>query len=111
MNKNEIVEQMAREGRVETLVAVLCNREASELRDLAQMVYLALLSKPDKYIEGIWQRGEMNYYLVRIIKNQFFSNHSPFRDTYTRYSRNSEPIDTIQARDEGEAGIQCREDY
>lgn len=101
MTKYEIIDRIARERRVEQMIENICKHSAPEMKDLAQMVYLAILEKPEETIVGFWERQEINFYLIRIIKNQWQTEHSPFRDMFTRYARKAKDItDALEAYDE-----------
>lgn len=92
MTKNEIIDLIARERRVEQMIQNICKTTSPEMDDLAQMVYLALLTKAEETITGFYQRGELNFLLVRIIKNQWFSNDSPFAYTFKKYKAKAKDI-------------------
>lgn len=75
---SEIVEAIARERRVETLCKNVCKRPEGELSDLSQIVYMALLQTPAALLNDLFENGQLDFYAVRIIKNQYFSNKSRF---------------------------------
>lgn len=84
MSTNDIVEQLARERRVEQMICHICKADGPNLDDLAQMIYEALLLYDEKKITALWEAGQMNFFLVRIIKNQYFSSTSPYHTTYRK---------------------------
>ena len=100
MTKEQIIEQIARERRVEQIVANICKCDTPETNDLAQMVYLFLLEKPSETICGFWERGELNFLIVRMVKNNWETDHSAFRDLYTKYTRKATGLETVQNYDE-----------
>lgn len=55
----------------------------TDIDDLSQMVYEILLEKPPEKLDI--PDEEINYYLTRIIKNQWHSKTSTFYRTYKRY--------------------------
>ena len=71
--KNRVVEEIARNIGV-------CG---TDLDDLSQTVYLALLEMPPEKLDI--PDKEINYYLTRVIKNQWLSNSSPYYRQYKRY--------------------------
>lgn len=90
----EIVGRMA-EGRVvEDLVRNVAHRSRidGDLQDLVQIVYIALLEMDADRLESLAASGEMNFFLVRIIKNQYISKHSPFFDEIRRFRYKSGEI-------------------
>lgn len=92
MNKYEVVETLAREKRVEGLVQVICKVTSPILSDLAQVIYLALLEYDDDKIVELYTKGQMNFFLVRIIKNQWLSSTSPFYRVHRKSSRRSDDL-------------------
>ena len=74
----EIIDQLARERRVETMLANIAKRPVSgTLEDLCQMVYLILLEYDDAKIEDLWEHGQINFFIARILLNQYRSTNSP----------------------------------
>ncbi|MBR1575872.1 MAG: hypothetical protein IJ654_05410 [Bacteroidales bacterium] len=93
MTKREIVEILARERRVETMVQNIAHAPiADDLQDLAQMVYIVLLEYDDEKIEDLWENGQINFFIARIILNQYRTSHSPFYDLVRKFRERSEPI-------------------
>lgn len=77
--RNEIIEELARCRVVEQM----CMRVAKAplrngIDDLAQMVYLALLTYDEAKIVAMYDNGELNFFVARIVMNQYNSRHSPF---------------------------------
>jgi len=89
-----MVEQMARERRVETMVENIARRSLTpELKDLAQMVYLILLEYDEDKLADLWENGQMNFFIARIIINQYRSANSPFFKLFRKYGLKAEDID------------------
>ena len=53
--------------------------------DLLHEVILELYSKDEELINGLIHRGELLYYIVRIMINQYHSSTSPFYCKYKRH--------------------------
>lgn len=85
--KYDIVEQVARGRRVENIIANVCRSSAPEMQDFAQMIYLALLEKEDVLIERLHDRGQLDYYIAAMVRRQWNTDHSAFRDLFSKYSR------------------------
>lgn len=82
----QIIEILAKERRVETLVANISHSElTADLKDLCQMVYLILLEYDDNKILDLWRNRQINFFLARIILNQFRSSNSPFHFIFRKY--------------------------
>ena len=90
LTKMEIVEILAKERRVETLVANIAHSElTADLKDLSQMVYLILLEYDDNKILDLWNNNQINFFLARVIINQYRSSNSPFHAAFRRYQERS----------------------
>lgn len=95
MTRQEIVEQVAREQRVEHFIMNVARTHtlAPDLQDLAQMVYLALLTyDPDKIVD-LWENDELGFFIARIVTNQYRSKDSPWRDIFHRHGIHFHDID------------------
>lgn len=57
--------------------------------DLSQDIYLRLLEKDEELLSGLQERGEMAYYVSRMISNNIFSSTSPYYRKYERFRRMS----------------------
>lgn len=93
MTRNEIVEYLANERRVEAMVENICHHElTADLCDLCQMVYLILLEYDEAKIQYLWENGEINFFIARIIINQYRSSNSPFYSLYLKFQDRSVSI-------------------
>lgn len=89
----EIIDQLARERRVETMLANIAKKPVSgTLEDLCQMVYLILLEYDDAKIEDLWEHGQINFFIARILLNQYRSANSPFYKMFKKYSDKNLPL-------------------
>lgn len=77
-NNSILVDSLARQHVVEHLVASVTKRPAAQLGDLVQMVYEILLRKPARHLHRIARNKALNYYIVAIIRNLYFSKTSPY---------------------------------
>lgn len=79
-----MLEQLAKDKVVENLcrnIGVCSNY----IDDLVQEVYLIMLEYDQEKLKQIYEKGEINYWLTRIIMNQYCSNTSPFYKKYRKY--------------------------
>lgn len=79
--RRKIVEQLARTQRVEQIVGTICKGDAAaadSLGDLSQMVYTVLLTYDAGKVVDLWEKGQMDYFLARIVLNQSRSRRSPY---------------------------------
>ena len=96
MTRTEIVERLARERRVETRVENIARQPLdANLSDLAQMVYLILLEYDEDKLADLWEHGQMQFFIARIIINQYRSTSSPFYKQIRKYASKAEEIDTV----------------
>ena len=82
MTRREIVERIAREQRVEEVIRNVAHvaRLDQDLKDLAQMVYLTLLTYDEDKILDLWENDELGFFIVRVVLTQYRSTDSPWRD-------------------------------
>ena len=84
-NKMTIIETLAKEKRVEALVENIAHHSlTADLKDLCQMVYLVLLEYDDDKILDLWENDQINFFLARIIINQYRSSNSPFHTIFRK---------------------------
>lgn len=98
MTKYEVIEELAASATVEKIVYRLLtgskNRPGFDApQDLIQDVYIYLLDKNDDLICTLYQKGEIGYYILRMVKNQLFSDHSYYFYKYLRFRTLSDGID------------------
>lgn len=94
MSNVEIVEHLAKRKVVEHLVENITRRAATSanMQDLIQIIYLALLEYDSEKIEDLWERGQIKFFIVRIIINQYRTDHSPFADSIRKFARRSKDL-------------------
>lgn len=90
MDKITIIERLARNRSVERLIENISHQSlTADLKDLSQMVYLILLEYDENKIIELYESGEMNFFLVRIILNQYRSTTSTFYYQIRNYAKNA----------------------
>ena len=90
----EIVERIARERRVETMLRNIAKTPlTADLQDLCQMVYVILLEFDEEKIVDLWEKGEINFFIARVLMNQYQSVKSPFYALYRKRQRKQVPIE------------------
>lgn len=99
MGKDEIIARYAREKRVEQMVRNICKGPAADLDDLCGIIYLALLEKPEELIVRGDEEGWLPYFVVNMVRKQWYSDRSSFRAQITRFQRRSSEL-TQQMADE-----------
>lgn len=84
--KSEIVETLARERVVESMIENIAHQHLSaDLKDLSQMVYIILLEYDEEKLQDLWENNQMQFFLARIIINQYRSSNSPFHAIFRKF--------------------------
>lgn len=95
MTKNEVIEELSKEGIVEKIVYKLLSSSKNRFDapdDLIQDIYLLLLEKEDELVISLYNKGEIGYYLLRIARNQLLSKNSPYYTKYIKFRAYSDEI-------------------
>lgn len=93
ITKRDIIETLAKDKRVEMLVENIAHHSlTSDLKDLCQMVYLILLEYDESKLQDLWENDQINFFLARIIINQYRSSNSPFHTIFRKYQGRSVSI-------------------
>lgn len=95
MNKYEVIDIIARDHLVERIVNKLLSSSKNPFdcpEDLIQDIYLLLLQKNDDLIANLYNKGEIGYYLLRVVRNQLLSKNSSYYYTYIKLGANSDDI-------------------
>ena len=96
MGKNEIVNEIAKGKMVEQMVQNIAHQSLSDdLKDLCQMVYLILLEYDEQKLQDLWSNNQMNFFLARIIINQFRSSNSPFHMIFRKHQLKRDEVITF----------------
>ena len=83
LNKNAIIALLAKQRVIEQLVQSLTQSPYKD--DLCQDLYIDLLNKAEDLITGMYYRGELLYFIRRMVSNNINSTTSPFYQKYERY--------------------------
>ena len=89
-SKAHIIETLAEEKRVEALVENIAHHSlTADLQDLCQMVYMIMLEYDEVKLPDLWENDQMNFFLARIILNQYRSSNSPFHTIFRKFQERS----------------------
>ena len=89
-DKETIIETLAKDRRVEPLVENIAHHSlTADLKDLCQMVYLILLEYDESKLQDLWENDQINFFIARIILNQYRSSNSPFHAIFRKYQERS----------------------
>lgn len=90
MTRREIIETLAHEKRVEALVVNIARHPLTDdLRDLCQMVYVILLEYDEEKIQDLWENDQIDFFIIRILLNQYKSANSPFYKMFRKFQSRS----------------------
>ena len=85
MSTREVVERVAKEGWVEECIKTVSGGVwRSEYDDLVQDILMELLDQTK--IVDLYKRGQLRYFIMRIIRNNLQSCTSRFYYRYRRFS-------------------------
>ena len=85
MTVEEVVELVAKEGWIEECIKTVSGGVwRSEYNDLVQDVLVELLDQ--EKIVSLYQRNQLKYYIMRIVRNNLQSSTSRFYYRYRRFS-------------------------
>lgn len=91
VDKNSIIGVLARNREVEKIVENITRSSVSRshphLQDLTQMVYLALLKYEDGRIERMFERGELSFFIARIVINMYETDRSTWYNLFHKYQK------------------------
>lgn len=98
----EVIDTLARDGRVEKIVRSICGRPtlSADLRDLCQLVYLVLLEYRGDLIVDLWEHGEINFFIGRIVLNQYRSRHSRYFNEIVKWQERFKDIDKYKEKED-----------
>lgn len=85
--KYEIIADLARNRVVEEMCCNVAHVSTltDDLKDLAQIIYVALLEYPDALLIDLSKDSAIRFFIARMIINQWNTDHSPFRDLVTHF--------------------------
>lgn len=69
------------------------------LKDLAQDIYLQLLQMDNTKINELYDKGQLRFWIARILTNNIHSKTSPYYYQYKKNNRNSVSINELNADD------------
>ena len=96
MTKSDVLDIIAREHLVDRIVNKLLSSSKNPFdcsEDLIQDVYLLLIEKSDKLIVDLYERGELGYYILKVVRNQLLSVNSKYYYTYIKFGAHSDELD------------------
>lgn len=95
MTKYEVIDIIAKEHIVERIVNKLLSSSKNPFdcpEDLIQDIYLILLNSDENLIVTLYNKGELGFYLLKVVRNQLLSVNSKYYYTYIKFRANSDEI-------------------
>lgn len=92
MTINEIIEELARNKVVEEIISNISKGTFKDTEELAQDIYLDLLTKSPELIIGLYERNELKFFITRMVRNNLFSHNSPYFQKYQRWNERRSEI-------------------
>ena len=102
MTSNQIINELAKNKVIEKLVANISPDDnspgslSSDNQDLSQLIYLTLLEKPNSLIEDLYSKGELIFYVIRIITRNVYSTTSPYYRTIKKFKNKTTDRDDFK---------------
>ena len=96
MTKSDVLDIIAREHLVDRIVNKLLSSSKNPFdcpEDLIQDIYLLLLQKDDDLIINLYNKGEIGYYILKVVRNQLLSVNSKYYYTYIKFGSHSDELD------------------
>lgn len=84
MEKAKIIADIAKEGTLREIIRNVGGTKDEDLKDLEQDIYVELLRKDAALLNDLKEKGELKYFLAKIVKNQIYSKSSPYYRTYKK---------------------------
>ena len=86
LSKTEILEKLGKERQIETWVENIRKTSLKKhaLNDLVQDTYLLLLEMDDEKIETLYEKGELPFFVNRVLLNQLNSTTSAYYYKYVK---------------------------
>lgn len=92
--KQRIIERLANEKTIRTIIQnVAKDSNDPDLDDLEQDIMLELLEKDEELIDSLDEKGQLNYFITRMVMNNIMSKTSRFYYMYKKDNLKNVPID------------------
>lgn len=87
-----MVNIIAKEQMVETIVSNIAKSSDDLLNDLVQEIYLDLLQKDEDKIVKLYESNQIRYFITRIVINNIHSKNSPYWCKLKSFTHNMNEI-------------------
>lgn len=90
--KYKIIEELAQNRAIETIIQNVVQSDDDTLNDLSQMLYEDLLMKPDDKIVQLYKNNQLQYFITRMVLNSVNSKTSRYYYLFARHNNICEEI-------------------
>lgn len=102
MTNAQIINEIANDGLIEEIIGGITYSKFENnenLKDLAQDIYLQLLQMSTDKLNELYDKGQLRFWIARIVVNSIHSKTSPYYYLYKKNNRNSVSINELNADD------------
>ena len=99
----QIINEIANNGLVEEIIQGVSYSKfenTENIKDLAQDIYLQLLQMRTDKLNELYDKGQLRYWIARIVVNSIHSKTSPYFYTYKKEQMQSVSISDIDIDNE-----------
>lgn len=90
--KYKIIEELAQNKTIETIIQNVVTSDDDTLNDLSQMLYEDLLMKDDEKIIQLYKSKQLQFFLTRMVLNSVNSKTSRYYYLFARHNNICEEI-------------------
>lgn len=88
MTKGEIINIIAKDRWVESIIKNIAGDADDLLNDLAQDIYVDLMLKDEEKVVKLYEAKQLKFFITRMVLNNIRSKNSPFWMQYKRFTNN-----------------------
>lgn len=93
ISSRDIINNLAKEKKVEKLVRKYTDFTNNPyIEDLIQDIYVSLMEKENIFIQNLYKNDELDYFIIKMIKNNLYSTTSPFFVKYQKFRTLTEEL-------------------
>lgn len=89
MTNNEMIEDLYKNQVIETMAHNL-RVDSEYFDDLVQEIYLIILSYDNQKLNEIWSKGQIKFWVSRVMMNTWNSRTSRFFKTYKKFDEHKD---------------------
>lgn len=91
--KYKIIEELAKNKTIETIIKNVVQSQDDTLNDLSQMLYEDLLLKDDEKIIELYNKNQLQYFITRMVINSIHSKTSRYYYLFARHNNIIQELD------------------